>query len=310
MLGAALVKTLVAQGVAVIAVIRPDNARRSNLPEHKLLHVIECDACDYHRITPDTLERIAAQTPAMRHFAPPLDVCYHFAWSGTDLETRDDLHVQIMNIDHALDAMEMARRLGCSRFVGAGSQAEYGTVPYGQRLTASTPANPVTCYGIAKLAAGLFCRQAAKQAGMAVNWVRITSVYGPMDKEYTLVISSIRKFLRGEHVGFTKGEQIWDYLYSEDAAQALYLIGLRGKPDIPYVLGSGEPLRLADCIASLAAAVDQHADYALGELPYRNAQVTYLCADISELTNDTGFTPSISFAEGIRRTIAWCRLTM
>lgn len=44
-----------------------------------------------------------------------------------------------------------------------------------------------------------------------------------------------------------------------------------------------------------------------GEIPYQEKQVMYLCADISDLEKDTGFAPRVTFAEGIEKTVDWCR---
>jgi nucleoside-diphosphate-sugar epimerase len=54
-------------------------------------------------------------------------------------------------------------------------------------------------------------------------------------------------------------------------------------------------------------AVDKNAELGIGKLPYANNQVMYLCADISQLTRDTGFVPKVTFSEGISRTVEWVR---
>jgi nucleoside-diphosphate-sugar epimerase len=45
----------------------------------------------------------------------------------------------------------------------------------------------------------------------------------------------------------------------------------------------------------------------IGALPYRDKQVMYLCADIEDFTKDTGFVPEVSFEEGIKKTVEWCK---
>ena len=49
------------------------------------------------------------------------------------------------------------------------------------------------------------------------------------------------------------------------------------------------------------------AEIGFGEIPYQEKQVMYLCADISDLEKDTGFAPRVTFAEGIEKTVDWCR---
>ena len=47
------------------------------------------------------------------------------------------------------------------------------------------------------------------------------------------------------------------------------------------------------------------AELGIGKLPYNQNQVMYLCADIEELTKDTGFVPEYTFEKGIQETVAW-----
>ena len=56
------------------------------------------------------------------------DVFYHLAWSGTSGPGRNDVELQDKNVQYALDAVECAKRFGCKKFIGVGSQAEYGRV--------------------------------------------------------------------------------------------------------------------------------------------------------------------------------------
>ena len=109
----------------------------------------------------------------------------------------------------------------------------------------------------------------------------------------------------GERPSLTAGGQIWDYLYSDDVARALIAVAEKGRDGAIYCLGSGKPRRLRDYITAIRDAVDPDRPLTFGELPYYENQVMHLEADITNLTVDTGFTPQISFEEGIRKTLAW-----
>ena len=137
--------------------------------------------------------------------------------------------------------------------------------------------------------------------GLRHVWTRILSVYGPNDGEKTLITYLIRSLLGGECPKATKGEQIWDYLYSADAARALRLIGERGRDGGIYLVASGKERRLSDYMAELLSEVAPGGSIDLGAVPYGERQVMHLAADITETTRDTGFVPEISFAEGVRR---------
>ena len=122
-----------------------------------------------------------------------------------------------------------------------------------------------------------------------------------------MVTSTIRKLIEGVKPSFTKGEQKWDYLYSEDAGRAFKLIGEKGKDGAVYCLGSGSARPLADYILMMRDAVNPDAELGLGDIPYGDKQVMCLCADIEALTRDTGWVPEMPFEQGIRNTVAWLR---
>lgn len=290
-IGVALIMHLLNENVEVYAVCRKDSQRIANLPTHEKLKVIELNLKEIRKL-PQMIEGT-------------VDVFYHLGWDGTFGNSRNNMQGQLLNIQYALDAVETASVLGCKKFIGAGSQAEYGRVE--GKLSADTPAFPENGYGIAKLCAGQMTRILCEQKGMEHIWVRILSIYGPYDGENTMVMSTISKLLKGDRPALTKGEQMWDYLYSKDAAKALYLLGESRNHGKVYCLGSGQPRPLKSYIEEIRDAIDAELELGIGEVPYASNQVMYLCADIGELTKDIGFVPEYEFERGIRETVEWCR---
>ena len=290
--GTALCNKLLSEGITVYAVIRPNSARASALPRHKRLHAVACDASNLTAV-PDLLPGVQA------------DAFYHFAWAHTTGAGRNDMPAQIENIRYTIDAVRAAYALGCKVFIGAGSQAEYGRVE--GMLHADTPAFPENGYGMAKLCAGQMSRVECGTLGMDHVWVRILSVYGPRDGMGSMVSSTIQKLLNGECPDLTEGIQKWDYLYSDDAAEALYRCAVSGRNGAVYPLGSGSVRPLREYIEKMRDAIDPALPLGFGKVPYGPLQVMHLQADISDLRKDTGFEPATSFEEGIRNTIEWMK---
>lgn len=235
-------------------------------------------------------------------------VFYHLGWSGTFGEQRNDAGMQQKNVEYTLDAVRLAMHLGCTHFIGAGSQAEYGR--FEGRLTPATRTLPENEYGRAKLAAGIRSAELCRELGLRHSWVRVLSVYGPFDGRNTMIMSVIRGLLSGERVALTKGEQIWNYLYSGDAARALFMLGASSLSvqSRTYCLAGEAEGELREYILRLCRAAG--ADESLlgfGEIPYGSAQVMYLTADINRLWQDVGFVPETTFDDGIKKTIEWVR---
>lgn len=293
-IGHALIEKYLSNGDEILAVCRKGSKRISSLPKHALLHVLELSLNDYEEFSKTDLSEFGR-----------FDVFFHFAWNGTTGQDRNNTDLQASNVRYALDAVKLASKLGCHTFIGAGSQAEYGRVE--GVLTPGTPAFPENGYGIAKLCAGQLTRILCEQLGIKHIWTRILSVYGPYDGEKSMIISSLRKMLNGEVVSFTKGEQKWDYLYSADAAAAMYLLAEKGVNGKIYVIGGGTARKLKEYINIMKEETETGSDLKLGDIPYSEKQVMYLCADISELKKDVGFEPKTDFETGINNTIMYLK---
>lgn len=282
--GSALVKELLDNNIEVLALSRTNSPRLDVIPKHPLVTIMDCGL--------ETIEKLENTT------GKDYDVFYHFAWAGTTGEARNDMQLQKMNLKYSLDAVRAAKRFGCSTFIGAGSQAEYGRSS--EPLTDITIAKPENGYGIAKLCAGYTTRFLAGQLEMRHIWVRILSVYGPNDGAQSMVMSTIEKLKQDIKPKLTKGEQMWDYLYSGDAARAFRLLGERGRDGEFYVLGSGNARPLKEYMEDIRDIVAPKMELDIGAVPYSENQVMYLCADISKLQNDVGFNPETSFRDGIK----------
>ena len=287
-IGTALCLELAEHGVEVYAICRPGSPRAAAVPEHKNIHKV---ACDVSRL---------AQLPEL--IPGGADAFFHFAWAHTIGPGRNDMPAQIENIRYTIDAVQSAARLGCQVFIGAGSQAEYGRVE--GVLKPETPCFPENGYGMAKLCAGHMSRVECQKLGLHHIWTRILSVYGPGDGAATMISGVIRQLQAGEKPALTAGIQQWDYLYSADAARAFRLLAQHGADGKTYVLGGGKAAPLKDYIYMLRDAINPALPLGLGDIPYGPMQVMHLEADISALTQDTGFKPQVTFYDGIRETIA------
>ncbi|HJC90847.1 MAG TPA: NAD(P)-dependent oxidoreductase [Candidatus Mediterraneibacter excrementigallinarum] len=288
-IGIALIEKLIEKKIKVYAVCRPGSTRIGRIPQSHYVNVVECDISQLKKLP----EKIKDKC----------DVFYHFAWSGTVGAARNDMYLQNQNIQYTLDAVEAANDIGCTTFIGAGSQAEYGRVE--GILKPTTPVNPENGYGMAKLCAGLMSRAVCSRYEIRHIWTRILSVYGPYDGENTMIMSAIRGLVNGDRPAFTKGEQMWDYLFSKDAANIMYLLAEKGLNGKVYCLGSGTAKPLAEYIEILRKCVAPDGKVELGKIPYSEKQVMYLCADTTDLESDLHYQCKYSFEEGINLTFEW-----
>ena len=283
--GSAVVRRAIAKGKDVTCIVHRNSKRLGNLPQSDRVHIVECDLHDYKTLSLDG----------------QYNAFIHLSWEKTFGASRDDAEVQTRNIQYTLDAVQLAHRSGCSVFVGAGSQAEYGVQSVD--LTPDLPVKPESGYGIAKYAAGKLSAMLCGNFGMRQCWVRILSVYGPNDGANSLISYLIREFKAGNSPQLTKCEQMWDYLYADDAADAILAVAEKGKDGKAYPLGSGCGRRLSEYVEDIRNAINPTIEAQFGAKDYYPHQPMHMVADITELSLDTGWRASISFEEGIARLI-------
>lgn len=291
MIGGALIEECMKHDTEVYAVVRASSGKQSRLPSCPKLHLVDCDLENLHCLPEKIPEKC--------------DTFYHIAWGNTGERRNKSTELQSRNIFYTLQAVRAAEALGCRRFIGAGSQAEYGPMDV-EKIFPDSPVNPTTPYGASKLAAGQLARMLCRELGMECIWPRIFSVYGIYEKETTMIASGLRRMLAGEATEFTPAMQRWDYLYSKDAGRAYYLIGEKGRDGAVYCVGSGQARPLKEYIEEMARLTNAEAP-GIGAKPYPPGAVMNLCADIKSLTEDTGFVPEHTFEQGIRETIAWLK---
>ncbi|MBO5450623.1 MAG: NAD(P)-dependent oxidoreductase [Lachnospiraceae bacterium] len=290
-IGTALCRELSNQGISVIAVVRNVEENISNIENLSGLRVVYSDLSEFKNLHEKISDR-------------DVDVLYHLAWVGSAGPLRGNAEVQFNNIRYTCDTVKACSKMNCKRFVFASSIMEYEI-----EAIMATDATPGlnTLYSSAKVSADYLARTIAGSLG--VDYIRavISNIYGPGELSPRLVNTSIRKLLNGEHCAFSAGEQTYDFIYIDDAAKTFVAIGEKGIANRTYYIGSQNPKPLKEFLCELRDQVDPNIGIGLGEIPFNGVSLTYNEFNVHAVKEDTGFVPTVSFAEGIRSTIKWIK---
>lgn len=291
--GSAVVKELLKRKIKVYVVVRPgfskrkDNKRLASLK----VEIIECD-----------LKNIA---DIKNYFHDKsCDVWYQFAWDGLFNADLLDYHKQIANIEYVMNGIKTASEIGCKKFIGAGSISQYELEITGSKVNKN---DKHQVYKTAKLSCEYMGYSVAKKYDIDFFWPIITNIYGVGETSPRLINSMIRKLLSGKHQSLSEGNQIYDFIYIDDAARAFASIGEKGIATHHYVIGSGEAKKLKKFLIELRDVVSPNVELGFGEMEFNGIYLDKDKYDISELTRDTSFKPLISFKEGIRLTSDWIK---
>lgn len=285
MIGTALVEVAVKNGTEVYAVIRPDTKRKDRLVNSPLVHPVYGNL--EHLLDIDGIPT-------------DCDVLYHFACAGTGKASRDDAWIHEKNIRYTLEAVELAERAGCRRFVGAGSQAEYGQV-FDECINENTKYDPVIAYGVGKLAACVLSKKLCTEKNMDHVWGRIFSVYGPHDNKNTMLDYAINCFLKGETAHFSASKQMWNYLYEDDAGEMFYRLGSDDVPSDTYFVANAESKPLKEYIGILMETYgsDAKADFAVDD----GGSLPGLDVNMDKTIKVIGVNSMVRFKDGVAKMI-------
>ena len=290
--GSNVCKELCKSGVKVYAVVKDTNENVDNIKDLESIEVVYCELAQLDTLPDKISDR-------------DVDVFYHFAWVGSAGPLRCDEKVQLQNALWTADALRTADKMKCKKFVNAGSimEKEAYTAVYTQE---STPGLPYI-YGAGKLIARSICKPIANSLDIDLCWAVITNAYGAGELSPRFVNSTIRKIIANEPLQFTSATQNYDFIYIDDVARAFVAIGEYGKANKEYTIGSGNARPLKEFILEMQQALAPNATPIFGDVPFTGVNMPIDAFDTTDTETDCHFKPSVSFADGTRRTMEWIK---
>lgn len=283
-LGIGLVKQLLQEDCEIIAVIRDSSKNKDQFLKYEKIRVITLDL---------------DQIKELDQYVQTADVFVHLGWDGIGSAGRSDSSIQKKNIRNSLNALEVAKGLGCARFVFAGSQAEYGQ--HHEIITEETVCKPISEYGKAKLCFGEQAQKFCFDSKMEYIHLRIFSVYGMGDHPWSLVNSCVKSFQNGACLNMGECTQKWNFLHINDMSEIFKRIVLCKDPINSgyYNIGSYDTRVLKEFVEVIYALSEKKGSYVFGERAANAEGSASLMPDISKVTKRFSWKPQVCFEEGI-----------
>lgn len=265
--------------------------------------------------SPQLISGCITDTAAVERSVEGCEVVFHLAaLASVAKSVEDPILNHAVNATGTLNVLNAARKAGIRRVVYAGSASAYGGAddPAGQ--DESTPLCALSPYAAAKLAGEFYCQSFAAVYPMETVRLRFFNVFGPRqraDSPYSGVIAIFTALLLGGRTPVVHGDglQSRDFVYVADVAKALMLAastpGVSGRI---YNVGTGGSVNLLQLVDALNAVLGTNAVPSHG--PPRAGDVRHSRAKIDVIRKDLGYEPSVSFVDGLRRTLDWYRTTI
>lgn len=231
----------------------------------------------------------------------------HLAW----FTTPGEYWTARKNLDWvraSLDLLQAFEEHGGKRVVIAGTCAEYDW-RYGYCSEQFTPLAPSTLYGICKHSLQIMLGEFARQTGLSAAWGRIFFLYGPHEHPSRLISSVIISLLKGKPAPCSHGNQIRDFLYVQDVADAFVAL-LESNASGAVNVASGYPISIRDIVDKIAQKLERQDLIQLGILPVPANEPQLLVADVSRLTNEIRWLPKYNLDRGLDKTIDWWKRSL
>jgi UDP-glucose 4-epimerase len=242
-----------------------------------------------------------------------VDAIVALAYSTVPKASFDDPVQDILsNLPPSVGLLQVVSDLPIKKIVIISSGGTVYGITRSIPITEDHPTNPISPYGITKLALEKYALMFWQLNGLPVVVVRPSNVYGEGQRPHAgqgLVATAIASILEGREITlFGDRDSVRDYLHVDDVAEGIVAALMNGHPGSCNNIGSGigrSNRDVLDALYPLARTVDL--EPMVKVLPPRPFDVPFNVLDCGKFSTDTGWHPKISFDVGIERTWQWFR---
>ena len=211
------------------------------------------------------------------------------------------------NVDASQQLLEACVGRPLHRFVYASSSSIYGdnaSIP----MREDARPQPVSPYGVTKLAAEQLCYLYHVNHGVPTTSLRYFTVYGPRQRPDMGFHRFIRAALAGEPIAlFGDGEQTRDFTFVQDAVAATVAAGERGVPGRAYNIGGGSRVSINQVLDMIGRVAGR--PLTVRREPAQKGDMRDTFADTGLARADLGFAPAVSLEDGIAAEYRWLSTT-
>jgi len=311
-IGSAVVRRAIAAGHAVVnldaltyAACLANVAEVADHPAHAFEHADIRDRAALDRIlaahAPDAVLHLAAESHVDRSIDGPR------AFVDTNITGTFTL------LEAARAYWEGQGRPAAFRFHHVSTDEVYGALgPADPPFTETTPYAPRSPYAASKAASDHLVRAWGETWGLPVLLTNCSNNYGPFHFPEKLIPVAILNALAGRPIPvYGAGENVRDWLYVEDHAEALLMVLQRGRPGGSWNIGGENEARNIDLVRMLCRLLDDRRpagaphERLIAFVADRPGHDLRYAIDPARLRADFGWRPSVTLAEGLARTVDW-----
>jgi len=232
-----------------------------------------------------------------------IDYMFHeAAQGGVRISVKNPRKPHEVNTTGTLNILEASLNTNIKKIIYASSSSVYGKKKY-LPFDETHPTNPVSPYGVSKLAAENYCRVFYELYGLQTTSLRYFTVYGPRMRPDLAISIFTKKALNNEPIEiFGSGEKTRDFTFIEDVVDANMKVLNKGNGEV-YNIGSGNRISINDLAKKIIYLTKSNSIIIHRESQRGDAEHTM--ANIEKAKRELGWEPKISIDEGLIKFKEW-----
>lgn len=240
------------------------------------------------------LQNIHKLLPKIKKFKP--DTGIHLAWEGIPSA---DLELNLKNLNGGLNCLQTLAKAGVKRIFVAGSCHEYGEP--GKKVNENSPLNPFNALYATKTALYFLGSKIAEARGMKFVWGRIGFIYGPGQREASLIPYLLNSIQKNEEPILRNPKGGNDFIYVDDVANAISTLIKKKNLGVNevYNIGSGEITGVMEIVKIIYKEAKLPVPKHLKDIKKPEG----FWMDIKKIKKHTGWKPKFNLEKGIKQII-------
>lgn len=209
-----------------------------------------------------------------------------------------------VNVLGTLNVLQASLEADVERVINASSSSVYGKVEY-LPFDEKHPTQPVSPYGVSKLAAEHYCRVFCEVYWLPTVSLRYFTVYGPRMRPDLAISIFTEKMLKDMSITILgDGEQTRDFTYIEDVvAMNMRLLDANKADGKVMNIGSGNRISVNDLAKNVKEIIGS--SYEINYAEAQGGDAKHTLANVGLAKELIGYEPSVGIEEGLKRFIEW-----
>lgn len=233
-------------------------------------------------------------------------IFHNAAQAGVRISLKDPFKTHEVNATGTLNILEAARDSYVKKIINASSSSVYGKVSH-LPFEENHPHQPISPYGASKLLAEHYCRIYYEIYGLKSVSLRYFTVFGPRMRPDLAINIFTHKALKNEPIEiFGEGEKTRDFTYIDNVVEANILGMKKGRGE--YNIGGGVRCSINDLARKIISITGSSPEIIHSENVKGDAEHTM--AHIGKAKKEIGYSPAITFEDGLRYYIDWIKSNM